>query len=180
VVVPLQPASYRFGPDTATLAVRTGRVGAVAKAGHNLLLHVTSWEASMQVAEQIADSTVELTADGSSLRVREGTGGMKALDDDDMANIEQTIDEDVLKRTAVSFRSTQVEGTQTGMRVQGELTMLGATRPITLDVDAGDGSLRATAVVKQTDFGMKPYSALFGALKVADDVQVTLVADLPA
>jgi len=177
--VPIQPASYRFGPDNATLAVRTGRLGAVAKAGHDLLLHVTSWEGSLEVADQLADSTVEVTADGASLRVREGTGGIKALDDDDMANIEQTIDEDVLKRTAVSFRSTRVEPTDEGLHVQGELTMLGATRPIAFDVVATGGSLHAQAVVRQTDFGMKPYSALFGALKVADEVEVTLAADLP-
>lgn len=178
--MPIQPASYRFGPDNATLAVRTGRLGAVARAGHDLLLHVTSWSGAMEVSDQIADSTIELTADGGSLRVREGTGGMKALDDDDMANIEQTIDEDVLKRTAVTFRSTQVEQTDGGLRVHGDLTILGATHPIAFDVVAADGSLSATAVVKQTDFGMKPYSALFGALKVADEVEVTLAASLPA
>ena len=37
-----------------------------------------------------------------------------------------------------------------------------------------DGALSATAVVKQTDWGMKPYSALFGALKVHEDVEVVL------
>ena len=42
----------------------------------------------------------------------------------------------------------------------------------------GDGTVSAVAVVKQTDFGMKPYSALFGALKVADEVKVTLAATL--
>ena len=42
-------------------------------------------------------------------------------------------------------------------------------------VDA-DGMLRGTAVVKQSDWGMKPYSALFGALKVADEVEVAIDA----
>jgi hypothetical protein len=32
----------------------------------------------------------------------------------------------------------------------------------------------ATITVTQSDFGMKPYSALFGALKVHDDVVVSL------
>ena len=36
----------------------------------------------------------------------------------------------------------------------------------------------ATAVVKQSAWGMKPYSALFGALKVADDVEVVLEGHL--
>jgi hypothetical protein len=41
-----------------------------------------------------------------------------------------------------------------------------------------DGTLAATIVVKQTEWGMKPYSALFGALKVLDDVEVVLEGHL--
>jgi hypothetical protein len=33
-------------------------------------------------------------------------------------------------------------------------------------------------VIKQTDWGMKPYSTLFGALKVVDEVEVSLDARL--
>ena len=34
-------------------------------------------------------------------------------------------------------------------------------------------------MVKQTDWGIKPYSALFGALKVADEVEVAIDAACP-
>ncbi len=40
-----------------------------------------------------------------------------------------------------------------------------------------DGRLTGDATVKQSSFGIKPYSALFGALKVADDVRVAIEAD---
>ena len=39
-----------------------------------------------------------------------------------------------------------------------------------------DGTLRGSVVVKQSDWDMKPYSALFGALKVADEVEVAIDA----
>ena len=59
--------------------------------------------------------------------------------------------------------------------VEGDLTLAGATQPIAFDLAIGDdGTLSATAVVTQTRWGMKPYSALFGALKVLDDVEVVL------
>lgn len=59
--------------------------------------------------------------------------------------------------------------------VQGGLTIADKTQPTTFDLVIGDnGTLSATAVVTQTAWGMKPYSALFGALKVADDVEVVL------
>jgi len=175
----VQPGSYRLGPDTATLSVRTGRTGAAAKAGHDLLMHATAWEARLELAADPAQSTVELTADATSLRVREGTGGMQPLGDDERANIHQAIDDEVLERQDIAFRSTAVEGDGTTLGVTGDLTLAGTTKPVAFDLTvAGDGALRATAAVTQTDWGMKPYSALFGALKVADGVEVVLEGHL--
>ena len=39
-----------------------------------------------------------------------------------------------------------------------------------------DGQMTGKATVKQTAFGIKPYSALFGTLKVADDVRIEIDA----
>ena len=50
-----------------------------------------------------------LDADADSLRVRDGTGGMQALGDDDMASIQETIDDEVLMRMDIEFRSTSVQ-----------------------------------------------------------------------
>ena len=83
----IEPGTHRFGPSNATLAVRTRRGGAAAKAGHDLLLHVTAWEGTLTIGADGAPTAAELAADATSLRVQEGTGGMKALDEDDKANI---------------------------------------------------------------------------------------------
>ena len=82
--------SRTFGPENATLTVRTKRTGAASKAGHDLLIEVTSWSATL---DPDADLALTLTADSRSLRVIEGTGGMQALDADDRANIDQTIND---------------------------------------------------------------------------------------
>lgn len=173
----IQSGRHRLGPDNATLSVRTERAGAAAKAGHDLLIHVTAWEAELAVGENPADASMELTADATSLRVVEGTGGMQALGDDDLANIHQTIDDEVLMRQEIRFRSTRVQIERDGsrLRAEGDLTLAGSTQPIAFDlaIDQG-GALSASAVVTQTAWGMKPYSALFGALKVRDEVEVRL------
>jgi polyisoprenoid-binding protein YceI len=174
--VSIPAGRYRFGPDNGTLSVNTGRTGAVARAGHDLLLHVTEWEGTLEVGDE---SRVEVRVDGGSLKVRAGTGGMQALDDDDRANIERTIDDEVLRLDQITFRSTEVTPAGDGLRVRGDLTLLGHTAPLALDVAVSDGTLTAAGVVRQTDFGMKPYSALFGALKVADEVRVELAASWP-
>ena|SRR5690349_25038071 len=165
-----------LGPDDGTLAVRTERGGAVAKAGHNLLMHVRSWDGVLEVGDE---SRVELNVDASSFKVIEGSGGMQSLDDDDKANIEQTIDDEVLKRSAIGFRSTQVDETDAGLHVAGDLTLSGQTHPIAFDLQTTGGRLTGSAVVKQTDWGMKPYTALFGALKVLDEVKIEIDAALP-
>jgi hypothetical protein len=160
-----------LGPGNATLSVRTGRTGAVAKAGHDLLIVVDSWSGTL------APGLVELEADSGSLRVVEGTGGMQKLDDDDKAGIKQTIDEEVLQRGAIRFRSSEVSGDDGRYTVRGELTLGEVTHPIAFDLAlADDGAVQASAAVKQSDWGIKPYTALFGALKVADEVQVLLEA----
>ena len=179
----IQAGTYRLGPDHATLSARTKRGGAAAKAGHSLLLHVTSWEATLEVGASASDSTFELEADGGSLRVVEGTGGMQALGDYDKENIEQTIDEEVLKQQRITFQSSQVQATAggSGLNVRGDLALLGTTRAIEFDVEVDEnGKLSCVAVVKQSDWGIKPYSALFGALKVLDEVEVELDGFLPA
>jgi hypothetical protein len=149
-------------------------------AGHDLLLHVTVWETTLAVAEDVTASIVELRADGGSLRVIEGIGGVQALGDDDRAEIQKTIDDEVLKRAPIAFRSTSVAAAGDGLRVEGDLTLGGTTAPIAFDLAVADGRLTGRATVKQTAWKIKPYSALFGALKVLDEVAVELDAALPA
>jgi polyisoprenoid-binding protein YceI len=178
----IENGSYVLGPATATLTVKTGKAGAAAKAGHDLTIEVTDWEATLQVAGELASSSVTLTADSRSLRVREGHGGMQALGDDDKEGISQTIDEEVLKGTTIAFRSTAVAAGPDGtLSVSGELELGGQTNPITFALALGDGGkLTGSTIVKQSDWGIKPYSALFGTLKVVDEVEVIVDAQLPS
>ncbi len=109
--------------------------------------------------------------------MRDGTGGIQSLGDDDKASIRTTIDDDVLKGEGIEFRSTEVQTGDDGCKlsVQGELELVGNTRPIAFDLRvSADGELSASTVLAQTDWGIKPYSTLFGALKVADEVEVVL------
>lgn len=179
--MPMQPGTYSLGPEQAALRVRTARKGAAAKAGHDLLIEVTAWKATVEAGGQASDTTVSLTADARSLRVREGTGGMKALDDDDRDSIQQTIDDEVLKGTAIQFASTAVRDAPGGLEVDGELELFGRRSPVSFTLSVGDGGeLGAATCLRQSEWGMKPYSALFGTLKVADELTVEFEGTLGA
>jgi hypothetical protein len=177
----ITPGVFKLGPDNATLSVRTGRRGAAAKAGHDLLIEVGAWEATLEFDDASGRSAIDLTADAGSLRVLEGTGGLQALGDDDKLIINKTIDEDVLKGTAIRFRSSGVDVNDRRMTVQGELEFAGKQGPIAFELAVDeDGRLAGRATLTQTDWGIKPYSALFGTLKVADEVVVEIDASLQA
>ena len=163
--------TYELGPENCTLVVRTARTGAASKAGHDLLIHVTAWKGTLEVGEH---SRVALDADATSLRVREGTGGMKELGDDDIANIHETIDKEILRKQDIAFRSTRVTAGDNGtLHVEGDLTIVGTSAPVAFDITVDDdGKVSGRAVLKQSDWKIKQYSILFGALKVADAVEI--------
>ena len=164
--------SQNFGPDNASLTIRTGRTGGAAKAGHDLVIEVESWQATLDPGAQRA---LTLTADSRSLRVLQGTGGIKSLTESDKADIKKTIDKEVLKGCHIEFRSSDVTETPSGLSVRGELSLNDKRAPVTFDLALGEGGgVHGSAKVTQSAFGMKPYSALFGALKVADDVEVAI------
>ena len=171
----IQAGTYKLGPDNASLHVETGRNGAAAKAGHDLTIDVHSWEATLEVGE---GSGLQLSADPTSLKVREGKGGMQALKDDEKEDIHKTIDKDVLKQKSIAFQSTSVEQAGEGLKVSGDLEMGGKTNPVTFDLSESGDTLTGSAAVKQSDWGIKPYAALFGALKVNDEVKVVFEGKL--
>jgi polyisoprenoid-binding protein YceI len=178
----IAPGRYTLGPESAELLVHTGRQGGAKRAGHDLVIEVTSWTATLGVADDPVRSSVVLSADGGSLRVRDGTGGIGKLGDGDKRAIAQTIDEEVLRRGEINFRSTAIEAGSSvnQLRVRGELELGGTIRPIELELLLDDGGrLTGQAAIKQTEFRIKPYSTLFGALKVANEVKVTVEGRLP-
>jgi polyisoprenoid-binding protein YceI len=163
----------KLGPGDGTLTVRTGKGGAAAKAGHNLVIEVQRWQGSL------TPDAVTLDADARSFRVVSGSGGISPLGDEEKAGIAQTIDEDVLKGGSISYRSSAVTAREGGYDVEGELDLLGVRAPLSFSLSVDGDRLTGSAQVKQTDWKIKPYSALFGTLKVADAVEVSLDATLP-
>ncbi len=168
-----------IGPEVGRLLVRTGRSGLGSKAGHDLTIEATRWEGTVDLAGRTV--AVDVRVDG--LEVREGAGGVKPLTDSDRADIKGTFTRKILltaEHPTVSFRSTRVDGTPDSFTVEGDLTIMGVTQPVTLQGAMGDGRVRGSATVQQSRWGIKPYTAFFGALKLRDEVEVEFDLELPA
>lgn len=179
----VSPGEYTMGPPSGRLLVRTGRAGLGSMAGHDLTIEVTNWEGRARVDPGgLVSAEVTVTAEVSSFTVREGTGGAKPLTGADRAEIEGTIQDKILqprRHPVMTFRSTGIRGTAEALTVEGELTIMGNTRPVTLRADVSGGRhVHGRATIRQTAFGIKPYSAFFGALKVKDEVGIEFDAPL--
>ena len=176
----MQAGTHTLGPHNATLEVRTYREGMASKAGHDLVIEVKGWQATVTVPEGPGELDVEVSVDPRSLYAREGHGGVKPPSDKDRGEIAKNIDKKVLKAQPIQLRSTAVES-DGRLHLSGELDIAGTTRPVSFDVSVdGDGHVAGTVPVKQSDWGVKPYTGLMGALKVRDEVEVVLDARLPA
>ncbi len=180
--MPISPGTYRLDPKNAKLRIETRRSGAAAKAGHDLEIEVASWEGSLSVDQDRQEISLELDADTGSMQVTSGTGGVMTLTDDDKVEIKKTLESEVLEAGRVKFKSSQVKESDDGQRleVSGDLEMNGAHHPLQFELDVTpDGRVSGQATLKQSDWDIKPYSGLFGTLKVRDDVLVTGEATLP-
>ena len=181
----VQPGRYRLGPDHGRLILRTARDGLAATAGHDLTIEVPRWSCELTVSgngDGPAPAALGLRIELGSLLVRHGTGGVKPLTDRDRREIAVTARKVLgtdrypdAEFTADSFQA----GPDEGWLVSGSLTLNGQTGPVQLRVSqTGDGRFRATASVRQTQYGIKPYTAFLGALKVRDAVDIEADAEL--
>lgn len=179
----LQPGEHELGPPSASLRLRTYRQGLAAKAGHDLVLEATAWHGTLVVPDEpdgVPSVTVEI--DLRSLRVVEGSGGVKPLTDGDKEEIRKTMQKPL--RTAdyptATFRSTGVRVDGDRVTLPGELTLAGQTHPVELEARRhDDGTVVGHAQIVQTAWGIKPYTGLLGALKLRDAVDVDVSVPLP-
>ena len=182
----IKSGSHSIGPDNGKLTINTYVGGMGSKMGHDLVLEATRWSGTVELnADDPSACRVEVSVDPRSLEVIQATGGIKPLSDKDKGDIAQNQEKTLQsgKFPEISFKSTSVSGTAPKLSLQGDLTIMGNTKPVTLDVEVEDGGsetrLTGKTTIVQTDHGVKPYSKM-GALKVKDPVDLHVELTLPS
>lgn len=159
------------------MTIKTGREGAAAKAGHDLVLEATSWDGTLEIGDS---PSVTLNVDPSGIEVREGSGGAKPLGDKDKADIKKSMKDKILGSSQISFESSDVKVDNGSMNVSGNLSVAGSSNSINIPLTVGDdGTVSGSVRLSQSDYGIKQFKALMGALKVSDSVEVQIEAKLP-
>ncbi len=163
------------------LLIHTGVAGPAAAMGHRLTIAMRRWRATTQWdGGEPVDA--RLTVDVGSLDVVRGEGGVTPLSGPEKVLVRRNAlgSLDARKYTRILFVTNAIEKTDDGYRLSGALTIHGKTRPQIVDLsidDQGDSwRLSSETAIRQSDFGVKPYSQMLGALKVSDDVTVSFAA----
>jgi len=171
----------RLGPPAASCRVLTFREGLLSGFGHDLVFDVTRFDIRIDESRREADASF----DAASLRVvhalRDGVELPNAISDADRRTIEDNVRRDVLdanRYPEVRFRSTRLAAVADGFDVAGRLTLHGTEREILVALRRAGDRHAAEVDLQQPDFGIQPYSAFLGALKVKPGVVVQL--SLPA
>ena len=152
---------------TAECLVYTFREGLLSAVGHDLCLRVERF--GVEITGDASAPSILARFDAASLRV---TGDVSPAD---ARKIEGHAAGDVLaarKFPTIELRSTRVVRDGERARVEANLTLHGATRPIAFDAVADASDWRAEVRLDQRDFGIKPFTAMLGALRVRPDVLV--------
>ena len=165
----IEPGTHTIGPSNGTLKVKTGKEGAAAKMGHNLVLGVSSWQATVEGGDS---PSISLTADPGSVEVIEGSGGAKPLSDKDKGDIKKSITNKVLGGSQITFESNSVEENGGQMIARGDLSIAGKSSQVSVPLSVSGNTISGSVTLSQKDFGIKQFSAMMGALKVTDQVEV--------
>jgi len=120
-----------------------------------------------------AAPSVEIHFDARQLKVLDpGTSA------GDRAKIQETMLSDKVLDAArfpeISFISRRVKPAgENAYTVEGDLTLHGATHPLTLTVSLLNDHYKGSAKLQQTDFGITPISLFGGSVKVKDGIEIS-------
>jgi polyisoprenoid-binding protein YceI len=163
------------------LLLRTGVKGGAARMGHRLTVAMRRWQATVtwDGAEPVAAALVVET---DSFEVLRGEGGVKGLSGAEKVLVRSNALRSLQasRFPDIRFTADVIDKTGDGYRLTGKLRIRGKTHEHVIDLrtdDLGDSwQISAESSVRQTDYGVKPYSLLMGSVQVADEVTVSFTA----
>jgi polyisoprenoid-binding protein YceI len=176
-----QPAvvHYHLVAGESTFTVQAFAEGLFSAFGHDPVIAIRNFSGALLfVPGTFESASLRVTVDANSLAV---TGNVK---EKDRVDIERTMREQVLevqRYPEIVFSSNNISASRVAegryrARIIGDLTLHGVTQRnlwISAEATVKDDTLRARGdfSLKQTDFGMKPFSAVGGTIKLKNELK---------
>ena len=171
-----------YDASNAECHVYTYKEGVLSAIAHDLKIRVSAFR--IEVAD--GEGGIQGEFDAASLSVVCAMNGTReahsSLSESDKRKIERNIRKDVLNISRfpfIRFRATEVREAVTGPIVSGELELRGRRRSVEAFGVEQDGRLVFSVSLNQPDFGIQPYRAMMGTLRIQPRVKVHLSVPKP-
>jgi polyisoprenoid-binding protein YceI len=183
MTVPVSQIPYTIDSQQSKIEIQVAKDGFLKAFGHDHLVSATRYSGEIQFdSDKMENSLVTFALDTASLKVIDPGESEK-----DRAEVQETmLGKDVLdaaqypqiKFASSTLKSKPGNGGAFDLQVEGTLTLHGTSKPITVPVRLQvepDGKLTADAEVSllQSDFGIMPYKAVGGTVKVKDKLKLS-------
>lgn len=179
--LPAQSRTYRIVTSESSLWVYVEKAGLFSAFAHNHEIGVKSWSGSVTVPPSgTSGAAARFDVDAGSLVVLD-----KNVSEKDRAEIFNSMHKEVLeseRHGKITFQSASISNlSQSGkdeysFTLNGDLMLRGVTKriavPLTATITATEIRAKGKYRLKQTDYGIKPYSAAGGTVKVRNEVTV--------
>jgi polyisoprenoid-binding protein YceI len=184
---------YEIAAAESLLTIRVYKGGALAAAGHNHIIASHSLSGTFYVPAQVLNTSFEVHVPVESFTVdeRELRAGQDSADfppevpDSAKEGTRRNMLSEALLDGAhypeIVLRAVQLQATQPPQSgaalaqmqasVRGEVHVLFV--PVHYERSAAGLTVTGETVVKQSDLGLKPFSAMLGALQVQDEMHVS-------
>lgn len=178
---------YRVSADDSSVHVLVYRGGTLANLGHNhvvssksvngyVWLHADVQRSGFDLAMPVND----LMIDDNAARMAEGADFPPNVPEDAKAGTKRNmLSEGVLdgeRYPRISLKSVAISGARSNPQIRASITIKTQTHevslPATLSEQGQTLRVRGAFEIKQSDFGIEPYSVALGALQVQDVLRV--------
>ena len=185
--VPEGARVYLVDSVQTSISIRVYRAGPLARLGHNHLITTgeasgVAWRGSTPAASgfEVRVPVRSLVVDDPAARAEAGpdfAGEVPAsAREGTYQNLMRPEVLDVERHPEIVVRSSGLAGTWASPEVSADVTLKGQTRRVEapLEIEFSDQGLTARGAlrIRQSDFGMTPFSVAGGAIQVADEIEI--------
>ena len=165
----LQAQNVPIDPARSTITIHVGKTGLLSAAGHEHWVNAPISSGSIRESGALG---VEFKVESAKMTAKPDP----KLDAKTQATIQKDMEEmtlDVKTYPDISFQSSRVDPSSPNQwKVDGNLTLHGVTKPVSVIVKKNEGAYTGHTVLKQTDFGIKPITAGGGIVKVKNEIEI--------
>ncbi|KIG16854.1 hypothetical protein DB30_04016 [Enhygromyxa salina] len=169
--------------DTHRIRVFTFKAGLLSRIAHDLRLQVQQFTIARTGDEVVAEIEAQsIIVDGVMNGTRFDANGLGPRD---RTKIAETIRGEILNTRAhpkIVFQGSLSAGKGVGarIRVDGVLKLVGVRKPLSLVAVHERDRVRGSVTLVPSEFGIRPYKALAGAIRLQDRVRVDFDLDAAA